>query len=339
MSRTRPLRIGILGAATIAPTAVINPARGMDEVEITAIAARDPVKAARFAAKHGIPTVHQSYEALLSDKAVDAIYNPLPNGLHGAWTIAALQAGKHVLCEKPFTANADEAEQVALVAADTGLVAMEAFHYRYHGLTARALEIVASGELGTVGHVAASFTIPLFKRDIRWRLDLAGGSLMDVGCYAVHLVRTLAGEEPSVVSASAKLMSPGIDRWLEARLVFPDGRTGRITAAMASANLLSVSAEVVGSRGVMKVSNPVMPHLGHSIRVRTPQGTRKERVARNPSSYAAQLKAFADGVLRGSPILTGPQDAIANMKVIDACYVAAGLAPREPSMQRKRDIG
>src|SRR3954453_3465142 len=129
-----PLRIGILGAARIAPAALIKPARRVDEVEVAAVAARDRVKAERFASKHGIPTVHDSYESLLDDPTIDAIYNPLPNGLHGRWTIAALEAGKHVLCEKPFTANADEAEQVAEVEAATGLVAMEAFHYRYHPL-------------------------------------------------------------------------------------------------------------------------------------------------------------------------------------------------------------
>ncbi|HTD50007.1 MAG TPA: Gfo/Idh/MocA family oxidoreductase, partial [Acidimicrobiia bacterium] len=147
------LRIGILGAARIAPSAVIKPARNVDEAAIHAVAARDRTRAQSFASKHGIPKVHDTYAALVADPDLDAIYNPLPNGLHAEWTIAALEAGKHVLCEKPFTANAKEAEDVAAVASRTGLVLMEAFHYRYHPLAQRVLDIVGSGVLGQVRHV------------------------------------------------------------------------------------------------------------------------------------------------------------------------------------------
>src|SRR5690348_11472118 len=133
------LRIGILGAARIAPSAVIKPARNHDEAVVTAVAARDRGRADAFATKHGIPNVRDSYAALIADPDVDAIYNPLPNGLHAEWTIAALEAGKAVLCEKPFTANAKEAEEVAAVATRTGVVVMEAFHYRYHPLAHRML--------------------------------------------------------------------------------------------------------------------------------------------------------------------------------------------------------
>src|SRR5256885_6357900 len=176
------LRVGVLGAARIAPNALIKPARDVAEVEVTAIAARDKAKADRFATKHGIPRVHDRYDALLADPDIDAIYNPLPNGLHGKWTIAALEAGKHVLCEKPFTANADEAVEVAKVEARTGLVVMEAFHYRYHPLAARLVEIVHDGMLGTIEHIETSMMFPLLPRgDIRWQLGLAGGSTMDVG--------------------------------------------------------------------------------------------------------------------------------------------------------------
>src|SRR2546427_7948192 len=139
------LRLGTLGAARIAPAALIRPARRVDEAEVVAVAARDPQRAARFASKHGVARVHESYDALLDDPEVDAVYNPLPNGLHARWTIAALEAGKHVLCEKPFTANAAEAETVASVAARTGRVLMEAFHYRYHPLAERMRAIVESG--------------------------------------------------------------------------------------------------------------------------------------------------------------------------------------------------
>jgi predicted dehydrogenase len=325
------VRIGVLGAARIAPAALINPARALDGVRVAAIAARDRNRANAFAAKHIIATVHDSYEALLADPAIDAIYNPLPNGLHGYWTVAALRAGKHVLCEKPFTANADEAEAVAKVARETGLVVMEAFHYRYHGLTARMLEILASGELGDIRHIDTWLCFPLPVADIRWQLDLAGGALMDAGCYPVHMLRTLAGAEPVVRSAQAKLKSPGVDRYLRAEMEFADGRTGSITASMLSARLLGIGAKVVGSAGTLRVFNPVMPHAYHSLRISGAAGKRTERVPRQPSTYLAQLIAFRDAVLHGKPFPTNVDDAIANMRVIDACYRAAGLEPRTPT--------
>jgi predicted dehydrogenase len=325
------LRIGILGASRIAPTAVIQPARALGDVEIAAVAARDPARAARFAKRCGVGVVHPSYAALLADPAIDAVYNPLPNGLHGRWTIAALEAGKHVLCEKPFTANAEEAEAVAAVARRTGLVTMEAFHYRYHALTRRMLEIVDSGELGAVRRIEAWFCIPLIARDIRWELALAGGALMDTGCYAVHLVRTLAGAEPVVRAAQAKLRAPGVDRLMQAELEFADGRSASVTASMLSSRLFSVGARVIGAAATMQVFNPIAPQYRHGLTIRTLAGVRKEQVARQPSSYAAQLQAFADAALRGRPYPTTADDAVANMRVIDACYGAAGLPRREPA--------
>ena len=148
----RPLRIGILGAARIAPMALCRPAREVEGVEVVAIAARDAARAQQFAAKHGIAKVHASYDALLADDAIDAIYNPLPNGLHAEWTIRALEAGKHVLCEKPIASNAAEAAQMAEAAERTGRVLMEAFHWRYHRLAALMREVVLT-EVGEFRHV------------------------------------------------------------------------------------------------------------------------------------------------------------------------------------------
>lgn len=144
-----PLRIGVLGAARIAPMALIGPAKRSAEVVVAAVAARENLRAAAFASKHGIARVHDNYEALVADPDLDAIYNPLPNSLHGRWTRAALAAGKHVLCEKPFAANAAEAREVADLAATSDRVVMEAFHYRYHPLALRIEQIIAGGELGS----------------------------------------------------------------------------------------------------------------------------------------------------------------------------------------------
>ena len=168
-----PLRIGILGAAQIAPQALINPAKQNSEVVVAAVAARDASRARAFAAKHDIGRVHDDYDKLIADPDLDAVYNPLPNGLHGRWTRAALAAGKHVLCEKPFTANAAEAREIAELAAQSDRVVMEAFHYRYHPLALRVEEIIASGELGKLERVEAAMCFPLPKfSDIRYNYRL-----------------------------------------------------------------------------------------------------------------------------------------------------------------------
>jgi predicted dehydrogenase len=328
---TRPLRIGILGAASIAPSALIKPAEGNREVVVAAVAARDGARAQAFAAKHGIARVHDSYDALFADPDLDAVYNPLPNSLHGRWTRAAVASGKHVLCEKPFTANAAEARVVAEEAAKSGRVVMEAFHYRYHPLTLRIEEIIASGELGKLEWVEAAMCFPLPKfSDIRYNYSLAGGATMDAGCYAVHMARTYGGETPEVVSAQAKLRDPQVDRAMTAELRFPGGHTGRVHCSMWSSDLLQFSARVVGDHGELRVLNPVVPQLFHRLSVRSSGGKRVERLTRRPS-YAYQLDAFAAAVLRGDPVKTTPEDAIENMTVIDAIYRAAGLPLREPS--------
>ena len=311
-----PLRIGILGAARIAPWALIKPAKGTVEVVVAAVAARDAARARAFAAKHGIARVHESYETLVADPDLDAIYNPLPNGLHGRWTRAALAAGKHVLCEKPFTANAAEAREVAELAATSDRVVMEAFHYRYHPLALRIEQIIASGELGTLERVEAAMCFPLPKfSDIRYNYSLGGGATMDAGCYAVHMVRTFGGDTPEVVSAQAKLRDPQIDRAMTAELRFPGGHTGRVRCSMWSSDVLQISAKVVGERGELRVLNPVMPQFFHRLSVRSGDGQRVERFTRR-ASYAYQLDAFAAAVLRGEPVETTPADAVENMTVM-----------------------
>jgi predicted dehydrogenase len=325
------VRIGILGAARIAPAALIRPAKGNAEVVVTAVAARDLSRAEQFAAKHGIARVHDSYEALIADPDVDAVYNPLPNALHGRWTAAALEAGKHVLCEKPFTANAAEAREIAELAAKSERVVMEAFHYRYHPFALRAEEIIASGELGTLQRIDAALCFPLPKfSDIRYNYSLAGGATMDAGCYAVDMLRTFGAATPQVVSARAKLRDSRIDRAMTAEMRFPAGHTGQIRCSMWSTDLLRMSLRVIGDRGELRVISPVVPQVFHRFSVRSGGGKRVERFPRR-STYAYQLDAFAAAVLRGEQVKTTPEGAIENMTVIDSIYRAAGLPLREPS--------
>jgi len=311
--------------------ALTKPAKESAEVVVTAVAARDSSRARAFATKHDIARVHKSYDALIADPEIDAVYNPLPNGLHGRWTRAALAAGKHVLCEKPFTANAAEAREIAELAAQSDRVVMEAFHYRYHPLALRVEEIIASGELGKLERVETAMCFPLPKfSDIRYNYSLAGGATMDAGCYAVHMARTFGGGTPEVVSAQVKLRDPQVDRAMTAELRFADGHAGRVRCSMWSSDLLRISAKVVGERGELGVLNPVLPQMFHRLSVRSADGKRVERFSRRPT-YAYQLDAFAAAVLRGEPVKTTPADAVENMTVIDAIYRAAGLPLRQPS--------
>lgn len=322
------VRIGILGAARIVPQALIKPGRQVAEVTVSGIAARDVTRAQAFAHKHHLPRVFASYEALLADPQIDAVYIPLPNSLHEPWTLRALEAGKHVLCEKPFASNAVEAERMAAAAQQSKLVLMEAFHYRYHPLVARMKEILDSGELGAIQRLEASLCFPLpFRRDIRYNFSLAGGATMDAGAYTVNVLRFLAGEEPEVVQARAKLASPEVDRRMDAELRFPSGITGHMTASLFSSALLRISVRAVGEQGEMRVLNFVAPQAYHSLSVRTARGSHTERVA-GEATYTYQLRAFARAILQGDPVLTDPTEAIANMRVIDAIYRQAGLRIR-----------
>lgn len=323
------VRFGTLGAARITPMALIRPARHVDRAEVVAVAARDRGRAERFAAKHRVPRVHDRYDDVIEAPDVDAVYVPLPNGRHAEWATRALEAGKHVLCEKPLTANASQAREVAAAAQRADRVLMEAFHWRYHPMARRMVEIVAGGELGDIRRVEAEMCIPLpLLRDIRYQLDLAGGAVMDVGCYAISLARHLAGEQPEVRSARATLLRPGVDRAMDAELSFPSGAGGRIRCSLLSRRLLSIRARVVGEHGELRAFNPVVPQYGpHGIRVVTEHGTRRERFTRTPT-YRFQLEAFCAAVLDGAEVPTGPADAVANMEVVDAVYRAAGLEPR-----------
>jgi len=332
------VRIGVLGAARIAPGALMKPARVVDGVEVGAVAARDRSRAEAFAARYGVPVVHDSYDGVLADPSLDAVYIPLPNGLHAQWMLAALRAGKHVLCEKPFTANAAQAREVAAAAQDSGLVVMEAFHYRYHPLARRMAEIVRSGELGRIQRVetAMCFPLPRFS-DIRYDFSLAGGALMDAGCYAVHALRLLSPGNPEVTAARALTMRRDrrVDRAMTAQFSLPDGSgasgasgaTGEIRASMWSSSLLGIRARAVGERGTLTVTNYAAPQLWSRFTVIADGQRRRERVDAEPT-YVHQLRAFAAAV-RGEPAnLTPPSDSVITMSLIDDIYTAAGLPLR-----------
>jgi predicted dehydrogenase len=329
---SEPLRIGVLGAARIAELAIVAPARATG-TRLVAIAARDRARAAAYAAEHGVEQALASYADVVAAPDVEAVYNPLPNVLHGRWNLAAIDAGKHVLSEKPFAANAEEAVDVAAAAHARGVLVAEGFHYLHHPVTRRLHELLASGELGELVHVETTLEIQdPGARDPRWSLALAGGATMDLGCYSLHAQRVLApwaGGEPELVAARAgeRPGEPGVDEWLEARLRFPSGATGVARCHMAS-DRRRMTYRVIGSRGEALVANFVEPHRDDRLVIRTPAGEHVERHGTR-SSYTYQLEAFVRAVREGAPLPVDVDDAVANMRLIDACYVAAGLRPRQ----------
>ncbi|MBC2900581.1 Gfo/Idh/MocA family protein [Streptomyces cupreus] len=326
-----PLRIGVLGAARITERALVDPARATGHRLVT-VAARDRSRAEAFAEAHGVERVADSYADLLADPEVEVVYNPLANGLHGPWNLAALAAGKHVLSEKPSASNAEEATEVRETAARAGTVFMEGFHYLFHPVTRRLHELLESGELGELRRVEALVAIPAPDAgDPRWSLPLAGGALMDLGCYSVHAVRSLApwaGGAPRLTGARGgeRAGASGVDEWLDADLEFPAGATASARCHMAYDGL-EMSCRIVGTRGTAYAPNFVLPHRDDRVVVRTPDGERTEYLGTR-SSYTYQLEAFAARVREGTPLPLDADDALATMTLIDASYRAAGFEPR-----------
>jgi predicted dehydrogenase len=324
----RPLRFGILGAAKIAPRGLIQPALEGKEASVEVVAARDYERAEAFAREHGIPRVARDYAEVIADPEIDVIYNPLPMHLHAHWTIEALRAGKDVLCEKPFAANAGEAERMVAVAAETGRVLVEAFHYRYHPLFDRVLDIVRSGVLGRLKHMSAAFNVAIVDRtDLRHRYDTAGGATMDLGCYPLHWMRTLAGSEPRVVKAKAVEGARYVDVSMQAELEFLGGLTGHMETSMADDQKYSTSLSVEAERGSLSVKNPLAPHHGHELEW-SAGGERHSETVEGLTTYRHQLLAFVSAVRTGAALPTMGADSIANMRLIDAVYRAAGLPAR-----------
>ena len=333
------LRIGTLGSSRISRPALIEPSGSVPEVTVAAVAARDLPRAEAFALQHAIPKAYGSYQEMLDDPDIDAIYNPLPNALHGLWTLRAIAAGKHVLCEKPFASNADEAARVAKAAAGSGLVVMEAMHYRYHPLTRRLGEVVT--ELGGARHIQAwtSFAIA-DPGDIRYDFGLGGGALMDGGCYAIDCLRLLGASdgqsEPAVTGALADpvaLDAGGAvaDRSLAARLAFPGGATGWFESTFTRDGEFRADLHVICRDGLVHLDNFIFPVLGRLTATQRCQGggaVVADEEGDGETTYVHQLRAFAAAIASGDPVPTSAASAAVTMRLIDDAYRAAGLAPR-----------
>jgi predicted dehydrogenase len=324
------LRIGTLGTSRISLPALLEPAGSVPAVTVAAVAARDAGRAEHFALRHAIAKAYGSYQELLDDPEIDAIYNPLPNSLHGPWTLRAIAAGKHVLCEKPFASNADEAEQVVQAAADSGLVVMEAMHYRYHPLIARLREVV--DELGAVRHLQAWTCWPVASLDdIRYDFALGGGALMDGGCYAIDCLRLLGGDEASVTGALADPVTGDTeataDRSLAVRLAFPGGATGWFESSFTRDGEFRADLHVICEDGLVQLDNFIFPHRARLVAAKDGAVVADE-TGTEETTYVYQLRAFAAAIAGGDPVPTSAAHAAVTMRLIDDAYRAAGLTVR-----------
>ena len=316
------LRIGILGAARVATYAMIDAAKHVDGVTVAAVAARDPDRARDYASKHGIPTVFDSYDALLESDEIDAVYNALPPSLHAHWSIAALDAGKPVLCEKPFALTLQDTDAMLAAEARTGLSLMEAQHSHYHPLSARMRDVVRSGVLGAIHTVDAVFDAPVSKDagEIRYDPALGGGALWDLGVYPVYWIRSALGEEPDIVSAQQRLASSGADIETHAELKTATGT--RITLSCNMDAPFAAHIRFEGERGTLAITNPLAPQAGHSFAL-TVGGTALDEHFPARASYAYQLDAFRDAVTRGGPVATRGADTRATIALLTAIQDAA----------------
>ena len=313
------LRLGLLSTARI-NGAIIGAARGTDAVDVVAVASRDGARAQSYASEHGIPRAHGDYEALLADPDVDAVYISLPNSLHVEWSIRALEAGKHVLCEKPLARSAAEAGRAFHAAERAGRVLAEAFMYRHHPQTARVAALVAEGAVGELRGLRATFSFPLAdETNVRLQPELEGGALMDVGCYCVSGMRLLAGE-PERVSGEQVVAPSGVDLAFGGVLAFPGGVLGTFLASMALPQRQELV--VLGSEGTLVVEAPWRADWGGDVLVE--RGGEVERVAvSEANAYRLQLEDLAAAAAGEREPLLGREDAVAQARAIEALYAAA----------------
>lgn len=326
------IRFGTLGAARITPDALIDPVNHDARCKVQVVAARSPERARKFAATHTIPQVADSYSDVINHPDIDAVYIPLPISEHCQWTIKALQAGKHVLCEKSFACNAREAQAMAAAAEGTNLVLMDAFHYRYHPIFLRAREIVAAGILGDIDTVDAHFHVGIKDpQDIRMNYATGGGVTMDIGCYPISWVRHILNAEPIDVTAKAITGPEHVDICLTTAMQFAGGISATTSGDMRPDATFNARLVVAGELGRMIVNNPLVPQIGNSLKTIVNGTTNKETFSQRPT-FRYQMDAFIDAIeqpeKRQDILLTGPDDAIAQMRVIDQAYTAAGLKLR-----------
>jgi D-xylose 1-dehydrogenase (NADP+, D-xylono-1,5-lactone-forming) len=328
MDSDRPLRIGILGAARIARL-FVEAVRPSTRVEVRSIASRDIERAKSFAAELGIPETHASYDALLADTGIDAIYNPLPNNLHAMWSVRAADAGKHVLCEKPLAMSAREADAIFAAAGKNNVFVVEGYPYRAQPQTLKLRELLGQGVIGRIQTIQASFGFLLTDAaNIRFNPDLGGGALMDAGSYPVSFVRMAAGERPRRASAMARWAESGVDLTLMGSIEFESGPLAQIACSFATAR--HRQALIVGDQGTISTTyyNDTSAAFPPTLELRRGTGWDAQRQiveTAATSGFLAEADAFADLVAYGWERWKGttPDESIDIMSILDAMNASA----------------
>ncbi len=318
------INIGILSTASVNAYSILPYKGNIRGMKVAAVASRDYRKASEYVRKHSIPTAFGDYESLLADPAISCVYIPLPVSMHREWSIRAMRAGKHVLCEKPVAANAAEAQEIRAVADETGMIFAEAFHYRYHPLAAKIEEIVRGGDLGEIVRITSQFGVPLLDRGkIQFRPDCAGGALLDIGCYPASFSRWIAACDDYTVDKARFKMISGVDGAVAASVSFSTGTAAKITGSLVE--YLPMFAHVQGSRGSLFVFMPFTPAImagpfhidSYLCLLRRGPSVKNIRVAQKVS-YHAQLEAFRDAIIAHRQPVTNAPEAVANMRLLDA---------------------
>jgi D-xylose 1-dehydrogenase (NADP+, D-xylono-1,5-lactone-forming) len=321
LSDERRVRWGILGCAGIAEKAFIPGVLRSRNGALAAIAARDPARAGDWARRFGFTRAHLTYQDLIDDPAVDAVYNPLPNDLHAEWSIRALRAGKHVLCEKPAALNAPEVRAMIEAAGTGGVLLMEGFMYKFHPQTERMIELIRRGAIGAVRLVHSSFTFR-FEREganYRWSPAHGGGALYDVGCYTISVARLVFDAEPTAVAAAARVdPGTGVDMTAALLLEFPGGRFAQCDASFEShfqSRLLAVGAEAS-----LRLDRAFSAKdFDTAIEI-----VRGDAVERTPvpraDMFTLMIEHFGAAALGQAPLRVPASDAWHNMRAIDAAF-------------------
>ncbi len=316
----RVLNWGLLSTANI-NRALITPLRASKRNKLLAVGSRKQESAEAYAREWKIPRAHGSYEALINDPEIDVIYNSLPNHLHSEWTIKALQAGKNVLCEKPFALNLAEADKMISASRETGKVLAEAFMYRHHPQTLKVEEMVDSGLLGELQAVKGVFTFTLTREnDIRFKKETGGGSIWDVGCYPISYMRTIIGTEPSEVFGWQVLATGGTDVSFFGQIRFPNEVYAQFDCGFKSPSRAQV--EIIGSKGVLNIPEPFKP--GRNEKIYLSRNGQVETI-KTPGGelYIGEVEDMADAILLGKTPRVSLADSHGNTAVILALIESA----------------
>jgi xylose dehydrogenase (NAD/NADP) len=327
LTANKKLKWGVLGCAKIATGQVIPGFQESELNDVVAIASRDLDKAQQTAQQLGIQKAYGSYEALLADDSIDAVYVPLPNHLHMEWTIRAAEAGKHVLCEKPAALNAEQTERMVEACALAGVKFEEAFMYRHSPRYRQIRDILSSGEIGTIRGIHTNFTFNSSGNtgNVRFRKEWGGGALYDIGCYSINGARLLLGQEPEAATVHA-FFSPDhddVDMMASGLLEFPGGVGVTFDCGMWAAFRNTMT--VIGTDGLLELPAAYKPSPGNSSSniIVTARGERREIEVAYTNDYSSQADDFARAVLGGTELPFAPADAINNMRVLDACLRSA----------------